>query len=174
MLLACSKTLSARPLGQHICQPQKILLNHCQIAGYKKRQTNELLHKPNFDEYDKLPGDRFQTVYKGFYDDKRHGDPRAFDRFYRLNWGGWIRAVGGRGSGQWKKTGSWRWWTSQHVFCSERQSRQLEQMFEQKYRKKTFFVDDPYEVYEEREDIEQLPFGHRPYSYSYLKNKEYE
>lgn len=165
IIQACSNPV--RPCG-------RVLINYTQIAGYKKRQSNRVLHKPNFDEYDKLPGDRFQTTYVGFYDDKRHGDPRAFDRFYRLNWGGWIRAQGGRGSGQWKKDGPKKWWTTQHVLCSERQTKQLEQMFEQKYRKKTFFVDDPYEIYETREDVEALPFGTRPYSYSYIKAKEYD
>lgn len=149
------------------------MLNQTQIAGYKKRQTNELLHAPTFDEYDKLPGDQFQTVYVGFYDDKRHTDPRAFDRFYRLNWGGWIRARGGRGSASWRKDGSRRWWDKQHILCSKWQSEVLEKMFEQKYRKKKFFVDDPYEIYEERNDIEFLPIGHRPYSYSYVKAKDY-
>lgn len=150
----------------------RLLINYSQAAGYKKRQTSKLEHFPTFDEYDKLPGDTFQTAYVGFYDDRRHNEPRAFDRFYRLNWGGWIRARGGRGCGMWKKTGPKMWWTKQHILCSERQSEQLEQMFEQKYRKKKFFVDNPYEIYEEREDLEFLPVGHRRYSYSYVKSKD--
>lgn len=150
----------------------RCLLGYTQTAGYKKRQTGKLVHKPTFDEYDKLPGDEFQTVYVGFYDDKRHNDPRALDRFYRLNWGGWIRARGGRSSGNWKKDSNKMWWSKQHVLCNKTQSEQLEKMFEQKYRKKTFFVDDPYEIYEER-NREFLPIGHRSYSYSYVKSKEF-
>ena len=50
----------------------------------------------------------------------------------------------------------------------------LEQMFEQKYRKKKFFVDDTYEIYEKRDNIEFLPVGSRPYSYSYMKSKDFE
>lgn len=150
------------------------MLNYNQIAGYKKRQTNKLTHEPKFTEYDKLPGDEYQTVYVGYYDDKRHNDPRGLERFYRLNWGGWIRARGGRGSRSWQKTGPNMWWTKQHVLCSERQSEQLEKMFEQKYRKKTFFVDDPYEIYEERNNVEFLPSGHSPYSYSYMKSKDFD
>ena len=151
----------------------QILLNHTQKAGYKKRQTSKLVHHPNFDEYDKLPGDQFQTVYVGYYDDKRHNEPRALDRFYRLNWGGWIRARGGRGSGGWRKDGPKMWWTKQHILCSETQTEQLEKMFEQKYRKKKYFVDHPYEIYEERE-YEFLPIGHRNYSYSYIKAKDFD
>ena len=151
-----------------------ILLNHDQTAGYKKRQTRRLLRQPDFTDYDKLPGDDVSTAYVGFYDDKRHTLPMAQDRFYRLNWGGWIRARGGRGTKMWAKTGERMWWTKQHVLCSARQTEQLEQMFEQKFRKKTFFVDDPYEDYEERNDHEFLPYGHRPYSYSYLKAKDYD
>lgn len=164
-------TITGTPLTLPATQ---ILVNHIQKAGYKKRQSSKILHKPTFDEYDKLPGDQFQTVYRGYYDDKRHGDPRAFDRFYRLNWGGWIRARGGRGSYGWRKTGPKMWWTKQHVFCSEKQCEQLEQMFEQKYRKKTFFVDDPYEIYENRKNFEFLPFGSSPHSYSYIKANDYD
>jgi hypothetical protein len=148
-------------------------LNHIQVAGYKKHQTSELLHKPTFTEYDKLPGDPYQTAYVGYYDDKRHNEPRALERFYRLNWGGWIRARGGRGVKSWQKEGARMWWTKQHVLCSARQSEQLEKMFEQKYRKKKYFVDDPYEDYEERNDHEFLPIGHKSYSYSYVKSKDY-
>lgn len=150
----------------------QILLNYNQSAGYKKRQTSDLKHKITFTEYDKLPGDEYQTVYKGFFDNKRHNEPRALDRFYRLNWGGWIRARGGRSSKRWQKDACKQWWTQQHILCSERQSEQLEKMFEQKYRKKTYFVDDPYEPYEERNDGEYLPIGQRDYSYSYIKAKD--
>lgn len=152
--------------------PAKVLLNYNQSAGYKKRQTSKLVHTPTFDEYDKLPGDEFQTVYVGYYDDKRHNEPRALDRFYRLNWGGWIRARGGRGSGMWKKKAPEMWWSKQHVFCSERQTEQLEKMFEQKYRKKKYFVDDPYEIYEKR-NHEFLPIGHASITYSYVKSDDY-
>lgn len=171
---AISRNLIYSANSRNIVNSPRVLLNHSQSAGYKKRQTTKLEHTPTFDEYDKLPGDPFQTVYVGYYDDKRHNEPRAFDRFYRLNWGGWIRARGGRGSGGWKKDGPKMWWTKQHILCSRTQCEQLEKMFEQKYRKKKFFVDDPYEIYEEREDLEFLPYGHRPYSYSYVKSKDYD
>lgn len=147
------------------------MLNYTPMAGYKKRQTTEHIREPNIDEYDKMPGDNFQTVYKGFYDDERHTDPNAIDRFYRLNWGGWIRRRGA--ARDWQKTGGQRWWAKQHIFCSEAQSKQLEQMFAQKYRRKTYFVDDPYEIYEKR-NHEFLPYGSKPYSYSYVKAHDYE
>lgn len=153
---------------------QSALLNYTSTAGYKKRQTTRLLHKPDFTEYDKLPGDDFQTVYVGYYDDQRHSLPMATERFYRLNWGGWIRARGGRGVGWWRKDAQRMWWTKQHILCSKTQCEQLEKMFSQKYRKRTFFVDDPYEAYETRDDIEFVPVGHKNYSYSYLKAKDYE
>lgn len=72
----------------------------------------------------------------------------------------------------WRKTANKMWWSKQHILCNETQSEMLEKMFEQKYRKKTFFVDDPYEIYEEREK-EYLPKGQRPYSYSYVKSRDY-
>lgn len=150
----------------------RVLINLVQTAGYKKRQTQKISHRPTFDEYDKMPGDEYQTVYFGFYDDKRHTDMRAFERFYRLNWGGWIRAIGGRNQQIWNKSASRKWWFKQHVLCSERQSMMLEKMFEKKYRKKTYFVDDPYEIYENR-DFEFLPYGSNPHSYSYVKSKDF-
>lgn len=150
-----------------------VLINYSQTAGYKKRQTHKIVHWPTFDEHENLPGDEFQTTYVGFYDDQRHTDPRAFDRFYRLNWGGWIRTRGGRHSSKYKKSGPQNWWSHQHILCSETQTKQLEQMFAQKYRKKTYFVDDFYEVYEERE-TEYLPYGHSPHNYSYVKDRDYK
>lgn len=153
---------------------QTALLNYTSVAGYKKKQTTRILHEPDFTEYDKLPGDDFQTVYVGYYDDKRHDLPMATERFYRLNWGGWIRARGGRGARSWQKDGPRMWWTKQHILCNRTQCEQLEKMFTQKYRKKTFFVDDPYEPYETRNDIEFVPVGHKSYSYSYVKAKDYE
>lgn len=149
------------------------LVNYTQIAGYKKRQTGKLIHKPTFDEFDKLPGDEFQTVYKGFYDNEKHTDPRGLDRFYRLNWGGWIRARGGRGSRHWRRNGPDEWWVKQHILCSQTQSEMLERMFAKKYRKRTYFVDDPYEQYEER-DFEFVPEGGADRSYSYIKAKDFD
>lgn len=167
-----TSTLKSRETDDTIISSVKPLINYVQIAGYKKRQTGKLSHKPTFDEYDKLPGDEYQTVYYGYYDGKRHTDPRAFDRFYRLNWGGWIRARGGRNHQIWRKNSSRKWWDKQHILCSESQSKVLEQMFEQKYRKKTYFVDDWYETYEYR-DAEFVPYGHQPINYSYVKSKEF-
>ena len=158
---------------QSVFKSKLPLINYFQLAGYKKRQTSKLTHYPTFDEYDKLPGDEFQTVYYGFYDNERHTDPRGFDRFYRLNWGGWIRARGGRGSRHWQRTGPDEWWVKQHILCSETQSKMLEKMFAKKYRKKTYFVDDPYEIYENR-DLEFIPEGHADYNYSYVKAKDFD
>jgi len=149
-------------------------INLIQAQTYKKHQTTKIPYEPGFTEYDKLPGDQYQTVYVGYYDDKRHTNPQCLHRFYRLNWGGWIRARGGRGTKSWQKSGEHMWWTKQHILCSDRQAEQLEKTFEKKYRKKTFFVDDPYEIYESRDNIEFLPIGHRPYSYSYLKSKDFD
>lgn len=156
-----------------LARMQVSMINYTRVAGYKKRQTSKLVHQPNFDEYDKLPGDEFQTVYKGFYDDERHTDPRGLDRFYRLNWGGWIRARGGRGSRHWRRNGANEWWVKQHVLCNQTQSEMLERMFEKKYRKKTYFVDDPYEIYEER-DLEFVPEGGADRNYSYIKSREFQ
>lgn len=159
--LVCSGTPKLMPL-----------LNHRPAAGFKKWRTQQVTHTPQFDEYHQLPGDQFQTVYVGYYDNERHTDPNGLDRFYRLNWGGWIRARGGRGKWMWRKTGPWMWWTKQHILCSKTQSEQLEKMFAQKYRKKTYFVDDFYEQYESRE-FEALPVGSRPQSYSYVKSNDF-
>lgn len=165
---------TGRPLPVSTTPSSQVLLNHIQIAGFKKRQTTDVPRDPGFTEYDKMPGDQYQTVYYGYYTGRRHNDVRALDRFYRLNWGGWIRARGGRGTKSWQKQSHQMWWTKQHILCNRHQSEQLEQMFEQKYRKKTFFVDDPYEIYEERSDAELLPYGQRPYSYSYVRAKDFE
>ncbi|XP_034937254.1 39S ribosomal protein L35, mitochondrial [Chelonus insularis] len=84
---------------------------------------------------------------------KRVSNPDVLERFYRLNWGIWIRTRAGRHKRLWKKRASRIVRSRQHVFCNSTQSYTLDKMVTKKWRKPTYFVDDPYNPYHQREEF---------------------
>ena len=89
-------------------------------------------------------------------------------RFYRLNWGAWIRPRAGRHKHLWRKPSYIRWWARQHVFCTYEQNKVLDQMVSARYKNPTYFVDDPYEPYQKRHDFAFVPMGKERVSSSYI------
>lgn len=89
-------------------------------------------------------------------------------RFYRLNWGGWIRTRAGRHKHLWRKPYYIRWWAKQHVFCTEEQNKVLDQMVAAKVKAPKYFVDDPYVPYERRHGLVYVPMGKNCVSKSYM------
>ena len=90
-------------------------------------------------------------------------------RFFRLNWGAWIRPRAGRHKHLWKKPFHIRWWAKQHVFCTDEQNKVLDQMVSAKFKKPNYFVDDPYEPYQKRsKDFAFVPFGKLKDGKSYI------
>ncbi|KAL8567932.1 hypothetical protein ACOMHN_059054 [Nucella lapillus] len=75
-------------------------------------------------------------------------------RFYRLNWGIWIRTRAGRAKRLWKKTEDRKHRLRQHVFCNRTQSRLLDKMVTDFWRRPKYWVDDPYEPYHKRENLD--------------------
>lgn len=93
----------------------------------------------------------------------------VLQRFYRLNWGAWIRPRAGRHKRKWKKTFDLHWWSRQHVFCSKEQCEQLDKMTSAYYKQPKYFIDDPYEPYEKRNNFPFVPLGRKKLSVSYYK-----
>lgn len=92
--------------------------------------------------------------------DKKTGKPQpnqnVLKRFYRLNSGLWIRTRAGRGKKLWTKYSQRRYRLRQHVICNAQQSTLLDKMVTDYWKKKTYFVDDPYEPYQKRTDTEKF------------------
>lgn len=97
----------------------------------------------------------------------KKGKPKSVkavtERFYRLNWGIWIRTHAGRAKRLWKKSAERKHRLRQHVFCNKQQSKLLDKMVTAFWKRPKFFVDDPYEPYHKRHNFptyfpEKRPF----------------
>lgn len=84
---------------------------------------------------------------------KRKSIRGVIKRFYRLNWGIWIRTMTARHKKMWKKTAKRRARLRQHVFVNGRQSWFLDKCVTKFWRKPKYYVDDIYEPYHERPEF---------------------
>lgn len=84
---------------------------------------------------------------------KRKTVKAVVERFYRLDWGIWIRPKSGRHHKLWKKGKLRRKRLRQHVFTNAWHTRTLERMTTKYWHKKKYFVDDPYESYHKRDNF---------------------
>lgn len=73
-------------------------------------------------------------------------------RFFRLNWGIWIRPMVGRHKKLWKKSPPNRRRLRQHVFTNATQSTLLDKMVTKFWKRPKHFVDDPYNSYHTRDE----------------------
>ncbi|XP_076759356.1 mitochondrial ribosomal protein L35 [Xylocopa sonorina] len=89
---------------------------------------------------------------------KRKSAKAVVDRFYRLNWGIWIRTRAGRKKSIWRKSLRNKYKAKQHVFCNATQSTLLDKMVTRYWRRPHYYVDDPYNPYHAREEF---PFTRR-------------
>lgn len=89
------------------------------------------------------------TMSKG----KRRTVKTVVKRFYRLHWGIWIRTYAGRHNKLWTKSNSRRKRLREHVFCNSQQSTLLDKMTSKYWKRRHYYVDDPYEPYHNREEF---------------------
>lgn len=92
------------------------------------------------------------SVRKG----KRKSVKAVIKRFYRLNWGGrgiWVRPHAGKHKKRWKKSSRDKARLDKFVFTNATQSRMLDTMVTKFWRKRFWFVDDPYQPYHNREEF---------------------
>lgn len=94
---------------------------------------------------------------------KRKTVSAVLQKFYRLNWGGWIRTKCGRNKKLWKKSAARKRRLKQHVFCNATQSTLLDKMVGSYWRKPKYYVDDPYEPYHTRDEFVYTSKKPRPY-----------
>lgn len=74
-------------------------------------------------------------------------------RFYRLDWGIWIRTKAGRKKHLWRKSCARKKRLREHVFCNAQQSTLLDKMVSKWWKRRHYYVDDPYNPYHEREEF---------------------
>ncbi|KAL3863753.1 hypothetical protein ACJMK2_005490 [Sinanodonta woodiana] len=74
-------------------------------------------------------------------------------RFFRLDWGAWIRPRAGVYHKVYKQDPEKKRLLRQHVFCNRTQSKLLDKMTTLFWKRKRYYVDDPYEPYQKRVNL---------------------
>uniref|UniRef100_A0A224YXR4 Large ribosomal subunit protein bL35m n=1 Tax=Rhipicephalus zambeziensis TaxID=60191 RepID=A0A224YXR4_9ACAR len=87
----------------------------------------------------------------------RNGQQRTskavIKRFMRLNCGLWIRPRSGRAKKLWKKPDHILQGLRTHVICNRTQSKMLDKMVGDYWKRPKYYVDDPYEPYHVRNNF---------------------
>uniref|UniRef100_A0A1L8DRA2 Large ribosomal subunit protein bL35m n=1 Tax=Nyssomyia neivai TaxID=330878 RepID=A0A1L8DRA2_9DIPT len=84
---------------------------------------------------------------------KRKSVKAVIKRFYRLDWGIWIRTRTGRFKHLWRKTANRKRRLQRHVFVNSTQAWMLDKMVTKFWRTPKYYVDDPYRPYHTREEF---------------------
>uniref|UniRef100_A0A8D8W1T7 Large ribosomal subunit protein bL35m n=1 Tax=Cacopsylla melanoneura TaxID=428564 RepID=A0A8D8W1T7_9HEMI len=126
--------------------------------------TNALMIKSqNIVQSQQTRSNSAHTVIK-YSKDKgiRLSEPEVQKRFFRLDWGMWIRTKCGRHKKMFKKSMIQRRRLKYHVMCNANQCNLLDKMVNNQFKVKRYFVDDPYEPYHTREDFPMTARKPRP------------
>ncbi|KAL2728478.1 hypothetical protein V1478_006110 [Vespula squamosa] len=84
---------------------------------------------------------------------KRKTVKTVVKRFYRLNWGIWIRRYVAHDKHMWRKTEGRKNRLRQHIFTNGTQSWLLDTMVTKYWRRPKYYIDDPYNPYHKREEF---------------------
>ncbi|KAJ9580048.1 hypothetical protein L9F63_004285 [Diploptera punctata] len=133
-IIPCIMASSIKCLLSYVSKPQI-------LSGFLTQPKIQSLQVPQIRTLIKL------SLRKG----KRKSIKAVTKRFFRLAWGGWIRTIQGRKKHLWKKREKRRNRYRQHVFCSSSQSHKLDRMVCKFWKRRKYYVDDPYEPYHSRE-----------------------
>ncbi|XP_029982840.1 large ribosomal subunit protein bL35m [Sphaeramia orbicularis] len=91
----------------------------------------------------------YYSVKKG----KRKTVKSVPERFMRLHCGLWLRRKAGYKKKLWKKTPARRNRLREHVFCNKTQSKLLDKMTTSFWKRRNWYVDDPYLKYHDRVNL---------------------
>ncbi|XP_020343552.1 39S ribosomal protein L35, mitochondrial [Oncorhynchus mykiss] len=89
------------------------------------------------------------SVKKG----KRKSVKSVVKRFMRLHCGLWIRRKAGYKKKLWKKLPARKKRLREHVFCNKTQNKLLDKMTTKFWKRRNWFVNDPYKKYHERVNL---------------------
>uniref|UniRef100_A0A8C6T1S9 Large ribosomal subunit protein bL35m n=1 Tax=Neogobius melanostomus TaxID=47308 RepID=A0A8C6T1S9_9GOBI len=91
----------------------------------------------------------YYSVKKG----KRKSVKSVTERFMRLHCGLWLRRKAGYKKKLWKKMPARRKRLREHVFCNKTQSKLLDKMTTSFWRRRNWFLNDPYLKYHDRVNL---------------------
>lgn len=152
-----------KPMQISLCVTQAIQ-NYSKASVVNNRMYCSLLGRPKFkltqpngNLLEVFPagntGNQTRSVTKfSLSKGKRKTVEVVLRKFYRLNWGIWIRGKCGREKRLYTKSARRKRRLRQHVFCNAKQSWLLDSMVTKYWRKPKYYVDDPYEPYHTREE----------------------
>lgn len=83
---------------------------------------------------------------------KRYTIKAVLRRFYRLDWGGWIRVRAARHKRRWRKKPNNKYRARQHVLVNGTQSWLLDKCVTRRWRQPKHYVDDIYAPYHRRDE----------------------
>ncbi|XP_078534786.1 large ribosomal subunit protein bL35m [Lissotriton helveticus] len=92
-------------------------------------------------------------TYFGFRKGKRKTVKAVVKRFLRLHCGLWIRRKAGYKKKLWKKTPARKRRLREIVFCNRTQSKLLDKMTTSFWKRRNWYVDDPYQKYHDRTNL---------------------
>ncbi|KAH0627018.1 hypothetical protein JD844_002380 [Phrynosoma platyrhinos] len=84
---------------------------------------------------------------------KRKTVKAVVERFLRLHCGLWIRRRAGYKKKLWKKNARRRKRLREHVFCNKTQSKLLDKMTSSFWKRRNWYVNDPYQKYHDRTNV---------------------
>ncbi|XP_077136345.1 large ribosomal subunit protein bL35m [Ranitomeya variabilis] len=84
---------------------------------------------------------------------KRKSVPSVTKRFMRLHCGLWIRRKAGYKKKLWKKSASRKKRLREIVFCNKTQSKLLDKMTTSFWKRRNWYVNDPYQKYQDRTNL---------------------
>lgn len=92
-------------------------------------------------------------TYFGLRKGKKKSVRSVPKRFMRLHCGLWIRRQAGYKKRLWKKMPARRYRLRQHVFCNKTQSKLLDKMTGPFWKRRNWYLDDPYFNYHDRVNL---------------------
>ncbi|XP_078084629.1 large ribosomal subunit protein bL35m isoform X1 [Mustelus asterias] len=84
---------------------------------------------------------------------KRKTVKSVVKRFLRLHCGLWVRRKAGYKKRLWKKRAARKRRLRQHVFCNRTQSKMLDKMTTDFWKRRNWYVNDPYQMYHDRTNL---------------------
>ncbi|XP_069779763.1 large ribosomal subunit protein bL35m isoform X2 [Narcine bancroftii] len=84
---------------------------------------------------------------------KRKTVKAVVKRFLRLHCGLWVRRKAGHKKKLWKKRAKRKRRLRQHVFCNKTQSKMLDKMTTDFWKRRNWYVNDRYQIYHDRTNL---------------------
>ncbi|XP_073467065.1 large ribosomal subunit protein bL35m [Aquarana catesbeiana] len=93
------------------------------------------------------------VTYFGVRKGKRKSVKAVVERFMRLHCGLWIRRKAGYKKKLWKKRAARKKRLREIVFCNKTQSKLLDKMTTSFWKRRNWYIDDPYQKYHDRTNL---------------------